>query len=149
MTAGFVFGREGVHPLADSIARGVTTNDLDYLKTYLPRVTAVSPADIQAAARRYLDPEKRVVVWSVPRDGHAAGGGTDGAAKPWPRRADAPAGAGAFSLKNTKRVVLPNGLTLLLLEDHRLPTVSAHASVKDTRLTEPADKAGVASLVGN
>jgi len=28
-------GREGVHSLADSIARGVTTNDLDYLKNLL------------------------------------------------------------------------------------------------------------------
>ncbi len=146
-TAGFVFGHESVHALADSIARGVTTNDLGYLQTYLPRVTAVTPAEIQAAARKYLDPEKRVVVWSVPREGQDAAGG-EGKAKP-PQRASSPAEAATFNLDKTKRVVLPNGLILLLLEDHRLPVLSARAYVKNDRLTEPADKAGVASLVGN
>jgi zinc protease len=155
MTSGFVFGREGVHQLADSIARGVTTNDLEYLKTYLPRILAVTPADIQAAARKYLDPEKRVVVWSVPRKGSAGAGGTGSAGpdRKCERRSVAHLSgsdaAAAFNLKNTKRITLPNGLTLLLLEDHRLPIVSAHAFVKNTRLTEPADRAGVASLVGN
>src|SRR5207302_5758032 len=66
LSAGTIFGREGVHELADSIARGVTTNDLEYLKTYLPRINAVTAADVQAAARNYLDPQRRVVVWSVP-----------------------------------------------------------------------------------
>jgi zinc protease len=146
-TAGFVFGHESVHALADSISRGVTTNDLDYLKTYLARVTAVTPAEIQAAARKYLDPEKRVVVWSVPREGQAGAGGEE-KAKP-PRRAAGPMGDANFNLQKTKRVVLPNGLTLLMLEDHRLPVVSARAFVKDTRVTEPADKAGVANLVGD
>ena len=37
--------------------------------------------------------------------------------------------AGAFSLTAAKRVVLPNGLTVILLEDHRLPVVVAAAEV--------------------
>lgn len=148
MTAGFVFGHEGVHQHADSIARGVTTNDLEYLRTYLARVTAVTPVEIQAAARKYLDSQKRVVVWSLPKDG--PGGGAEPIKRPKGQRRRAEAGApAAFSLKGTRRVVLPNGLTVLLFEDHRLPIVIAHAHVKDTRLTEPADRAGVASLVGN
>src|SRR5437588_12276625 len=66
LLAGTIFGREGVHELADSIARGVTTNDIEFLKTYLPRINAVTAADVQAVARKYLDPQRRVVVWSVP-----------------------------------------------------------------------------------
>jgi len=66
LLTGAVFGREGVHELADSIARGVTTNDLDYLKNYLPSILKVTAADVQRVARKYLDPEQRVVVWSVP-----------------------------------------------------------------------------------
>jgi zinc protease len=147
ITAGYVFGREGVHGLADSIARGVTTNNLEYLQTYLPRILAVTPADIQAAAKKYLDPQRRVVIWSVPGEGHAGAAAERDSARP--RRAAANPDTGAFDLKKTRRVVLPNGLTLLLLEDHRLPTVAARAFVKDTRVTEPADKAGVASLVGS
>jgi zinc protease len=150
LIAGTVFTREDTHELADSIARGVTVNDLDYLKGYLPRIAAVSAAEVQAVARKYLDPERRVVVWSVPREGQGAAG-ADGAARP-PRRqnrwADAPGGGGGFDVKATQRVVLPNGLTLLLLENHRLPIIVAEAFVKNTRMTEPADKAGVAHLVG-
>ncbi len=66
LVSGAVFGRESVHALADSIAKGVTTNDLDWLKTLLPRMLAVTPADVQRVVKTYLDPEKRVVLWSVP-----------------------------------------------------------------------------------
>jgi zinc protease len=159
MTAGQIFAHEGVHGLADSIARGVTTNDLDYLRSYLPRVVAVTPAEIRAAARKYLDANQRVVVWSLPKDGKASGGGetqSPPSRKRERRLVPEPLGhasgsekAGTFDLQRTKRVVLPNGLTLLLFEDHRLPIVAARAYVRDARLLEPADKAGVASLVGN
>jgi zinc protease len=45
--------------------------------------------------------------------------------------------------------VLPNGLTVITLEDHRLPVVVAALDVADVRLREPADKLGVATLMGN
>jgi zinc protease len=148
MLSGSVFGREGVHELADSIVRGVTVNDLDYLKNYLVKINAVTAADVQAVAKKYLDPDKRVVVWSVPQAGD---GGATPPAKP-PQRSATPAvesGAGHFSLKGTKRVQLTNGLTLLLLENHRLPIVTADVHIRNVRLTEPAEMAGVANLVGS
>jgi zinc protease len=149
LLAGIIFNRESVQGLADSIARGVTTNDLDYLKTYLPRVAAVTPADVQAAARKYFDPQQRVVVWSVPGEG--AGKGAGGAAhRPGDagRAARNAAEAAAFSFKDARRVVLPNGLTLLLFENHRLPIVVADASVHDVRLHEPEGQVGIATLTG-
>jgi zinc protease len=77
-------------------------------------------------------------------------GGESGRLTPAARqnRAADVAGAGTFSLKDAKRVVLPNGLVLILLEDHRLPVVVGTASVADVRLREPAEKAGVAAMVG-
>lgn len=53
-----------------------------------------------------------------------------------------------MSLKQAKRVVLPNGLVLLLLENHRLPLLVADAAVKNVRLFEPADRPGLATLTG-
>jgi zinc protease len=160
MTAGQIFAHEGVHGLADSIARGVTTNDLEYLRTYLPRVVAVTPAQIQEAARKYLDANKRVVVWSLPKEGKEAGGGEAQTPPSRKRQRRLPGNSpvahasgsdktSTFDLERTRRVVLPNGLTLLLFEDHRLPIVAARAFVRNARLLEPADKAGVASLVGS
>jgi len=148
LVAGAVFGRESVHALADSIAQGVTINDLDFLKTLLPRILAVKPADVQRAVKTYLDPEKRVVVWSVPKGEARSSFCRD------PKRsaarsplADAAVG-GDFPLKDVQRVKLPNGLTLLLYEDHRLPIITAQAQLRIVNAYEPDDKLGVAALTG-
>src|SRR5579871_2606731 len=69
-----VFARESVHGLADSIAQGVTTNDLEFLKNYLPRVLAVTPADVQRVARTYFNPQARVLVRSLPGKAEAERG---------------------------------------------------------------------------
>jgi zinc protease len=57
--------------------------------------------------------------------------------------------AGHFSLDKMRRVVLPNGLTLLLFENHRLPVLVASAHARWISLLEPDAKAGVATLVGS
>jgi zinc protease len=155
-----IFDRESVHGLADSIARGVSTNSLDYLKNQLPNLDKVSADDVQRVAKKFLDPEKRSVVWSVPPKGSGSGSGTGsgkgGSDRPSTlRRSGSRAldkegsGGSDVSLKDTKRVVLDNGLVLLLYENHRLPLIVAQADVKHTRILEPEDKAGVASLVGS
>src|SRR5262249_47589900 len=138
-----IFNHESVHALADSIARGVTVGDLEYLRNYLPRILAVTAEQIQQAAKKYFKPDEAVVVWSVPKppkegkDSGARGQGSGDAVKARPplHRAhrltafDKPSGQ-PFSLKNAERVELPNGLVLLLLEDHRLPIVAAQAYVR-------------------
>ena len=73
MLAGAIFDRESVHALADSIAQGVTIADLDYVKKSLPNLLAVTAKDVQRVAKEYFNPDKRVVVTSVPPKG-----------KPWP-----------------------------------------------------------------
>jgi zinc protease len=156
IVAGAVFTRESVHELADSIAQGVTTNDLDYLKSFLPRVLAVTAADVQRVARKYLDPQRSVTVWSLPGKGPKKGVGTEErrlgieGVRPQSGRQGAQGGtAGQFSLKSAQRVELPNGLVLLLLEDHRLPIIVAHAAVRSVHLYEPDEKLGVATLTGS
>ena len=53
-----------------------------------------------------------------------------------------------MKLTQAVRTVLPNGLTLVALPLRRLPIVAAEAYVADVRLREPAEKSGVAALVG-
>ncbi|HEV3263566.1 MAG TPA: pitrilysin family protein [Gemmataceae bacterium] len=153
LLANFIFAQEGVHNLAATIARDVTTNDLEFLKTYLPRIAAVTAKDVQATARKYFEPGQRVVVWSVPGTpgerekvkGESNSEQRRGKDRLSPSRRTA---GEQFSLKDVRRVVLDNGLTLLLFENHRLPIFVADAFVRDTRLLEPGDKAGVAALTG-
>ena len=76
--AGAVFDRESVHQLADNIAQGVTLENLDWLRSLLPKIAAVTAEDVQRVAKKYLDPQKRVVVWSVPKEGAEVSGGRGG-----------------------------------------------------------------------
>jgi len=151
-----VFGRESVHGLANSIARTSAypggEDVARFYQDYLDRLLVVSKADVLRAVKAYLARTKACVVWSVPKDNGESGAGNVEPKKPNPRqlsRSTLPdGGSGTFSLTGAKRIVLPNGLTLILLEDHRLPVVVGMAEVREVMLREPAEKAGVATLTG-
>ncbi len=106
--------------------------------------------DVRRVVRKYFDPQQRVTVWSVPlARTEERKDGVHGSSTPMVRcRADKLVSR-PFSLKNTRRVELPNGLVLLLFEDHRLPIFVTEASVQDVRLREPAGKSGMAHLTGS
>lgn len=158
--ANFIFAHEGVHDLADSIATTAAMADLNYVRTYFEKLDAVTIRDVQDVARRLLDPEKRVVVCSKAESAE----NSIGAVRPrhsrnsharhskWTSksrsRQPAAVRTPVADFTKAKRVVLPNGLTLLLWENRRLPIFLAEAHVKNVRLLEAADKAGVAALVG-
>ena len=55
---------------------------------------------------------------------------------------------GDFPLQDVKHVELPNGLTLLLYEDHRLPIITAQAELHRVNAYESDDKLGVSALTG-
>ena len=117
---------------------------------------------MQEAAKKYLDLDQRVVVWSVPGKEDASqpepNALREDAGKPepepdakddhWLDKLETSTGGGDFSLKKAQRVVLPNGLILLLFENRRLPIVVADAFVRQVRLLEPEDQAGIATLTG-
>ena len=53
-----------------------------------------------------------------------------------------------FQVPKPARFVLPNGLVVMVIEDHELPLVNVSARVRTGSLLEPADKTGLAGLVG-
>ncbi len=53
-----------------------------------------------------------------------------------------------LQLPHVERVVLPNGLVLYLVEDHTLPKVEGAVLIKAGARFEPADKIGLASILG-
>ena len=153
--AQFIFSRESVHNLADFVSKTVTNESIDYLKTYLDKVMAVTPEDIQKAAKKLLNPSQAVVVWSVPEEDPQPAVDPkkgDTIPKTLPNRAQAkepaPAGSADFSFKDVKRVELKNGLVLLMLENRRLPIIAVEAYVADIRLREQKGQSGIAALVG-
>lgn len=156
LIAGNIYENESVHSIADSIARSVTTNDLDFLKNYLPKIAAVTNDEIKKVAKKYLVDSKPVVIWSIPDVPKAERPSASinaarglAALNRSSNRADAPNASAGISLKDAKSVTLPNGLKLWLLENHRLPIVAVSASVRDVRMREPIDKNGIVSLMGD
>jgi zinc protease len=148
MLATHVFAHESIHALAESIAGGVIDNDLAFVQRYLPDLLKVTPADVKRVTKKYLVEGKPVIIESVSPEKAARGFAQT--AKPRAGRvAKEPAKkSGNFDLKDAKTVILENGLKLLLLENHRLPIVVAQANVGHVRLYEPADKVGIANLIG-
>lgn len=58
----------------------------------------------------------------------------------------APASNGGVKLAPYKKVVLKNGMTVLLMEQHKVPLVSLNYIVRSGAVTDPAGKEGIASL---
>ncbi len=171
--AGMIFSLEDPHALADSIAEAVSTVGLDSLRGYLARIKAVTPADIQRVAQKYLQPQRRVVVASVlPKDEellrplaarHRGNGGRTrlpsismkaprqgrfGSTLPKGSPSGSTSAQPGLDLTATRRVTLENGLKLLLLPRRRLPIVFAQAHVARVRFHESAENAGMTALIG-
>ncbi len=58
----------------------------------------------------------------------------------------APATSGGVKLAPYKKLVLKNGMTVLLMEQHKVPLVSVNYIVRSGAVTDPAGKEGLASL---
>ncbi len=53
-----------------------------------------------------------------------------------------------IKIPDVKRVTLPNGMQLFVLEDHELPLIRVSAVIRTGSVYEPADKIGLAALTG-
>ncbi len=54
----------------------------------------------------------------------------------------------AFQAPKPTRFVLPNGMVVMVIEDRELPLVNVTARIRTGSLLEPAEKTGLAGLVG-
>jgi len=109
----------------------IAANDLNFSERYLAAVKNVTLADVQRVARQYLTPENRTLYALLP----------DGAAP------KAKANVEMNSDSAIQKIVLPNGLTLLVKEDHRLPFVEFRAVFKGGVLAENVVNNGTTMLL--
>ena len=111
-------------------ANWLAANDLNFSERYLAAVKRVRPDDILRVAREYLTAENRTLYTLLP----------DGTA---------PKLSVAVEEKNEhaiRKFELPNGLRLLVKEDHRLPFVEFRAMFKGGVLAETRDNNGITQL---
>jgi zinc protease len=110
----------------------LAANDLNFSERYLAAVKRIKPADLQRVARQYLTVENRTLYALLP-----AGAAQQITAK----------------IENVcehaiQRFELPNGLRLLVKEDHRLPFVEFRAVFRGGVLAESVQNNGVTQLMG-
>src|SRR2546427_10182519 len=69
------------------------------------------------------------------------------AQEPFPSRPPAPGRLRPVRFPPFREVALPNGMTLLLVENHEQPTLSVSLSFRAGTVYDPAGKEGVAAIV--
>ena len=109
----------------------IVASDLGFSERQLAAVKLVTPADIQRVAREYLTPQNRTLYALLP-DGNAPKSRIEAEV-----RSDQP----------IQKFELPNGLRLLVKEDHRLPFVEFRAALKGGVLAENAGNNGITLLL--
>ena len=172
--ASFIYSKDSIRSLANQLGYFETVASWRYLDGYLERVAAVTPEEIQRVARTYLLEDTRTVGYYEPLQadssngafgrGNGSGGGgipvehafpEELAAAPTPDLAAAttkPTPSATPSARATTpkphREVLPNGLTLVVSENHANPTVAIQGVMRAGAIFDPPGKAGLAAFVG-
>jgi zinc protease len=137
----------------------------DYFAKDIARFDAVTPADVQRVAQTIFKKDARSVVHAVPGNKliedvpktseeenkkQAADAGPSKVTMPdeaWRANAPKPAPAPKFALPMPEQAKLSNGLTILLVERHNLPFVSASVYTMSGSELNPLDKPGLSSFV--
>ncbi|MDB6041270.1 MAG: Peptidase inactive domain protein [Verrucomicrobiales bacterium] len=109
----------------------VATNDLNLSERYLAAVRKITPEQLRQVARKYLTPQNRTLYALLPT------GSTLHHAEAAEMIVDSP----------IQKIDLPNGLRLLVKEDHRLPFVEIRSVFKGGVLAESASNNGLTLLL--
>jgi zinc protease len=171
--ANAVRGRETAEGRAYALGfSAVVEGDPNRANTELARLQAVTAADVQRVAQRYLDPNRRVVVRDLPeseRPGGAAAtiaGGPQqpsppaaapqptAAARPTPpagqqQQPPAPGPVVPITVPTPAERVLPNGLRVIVATERDLPLVTAQMVVRSGAEVDPEGRAGLASMTAS
>jgi len=172
--ADFVFGQESVQTQAARIGFFQTIlGDWRALDAYLPKINAVKAEDVQRVAKLYFRADNRTVGSFVPNGekpspesdsgtGHSIryrqsnrpaahpgnpAPGRQGAGNPKPLSGAASTSGGKTPVTHERK--LPNGMTVIVRENHAVPTVTIRGYVRSGSVNDPAGKFGVSALTAD
>jgi zinc protease len=110
----------------------LAANDLNFSERYLAAIKRIAPADLQRVARAYLTSENCTLYALLPT----------GTAPKISSETE------VSSAQAIQKFELPNGLRLLIKEDHRLPFVEFRSVFKGGVLAETPQNNGITQLAG-
>jgi zinc protease len=145
--------RASVFEIANLIGtQTVWYNDPNLVNTAYEKLAAVTAEQVKQAAQKYLVPWHRAVVITVPEALRVVSGAAAAETRQLPSKVErlnkVPINHEILKVKlpHPVEVTLPNGLTVLILEQHRLPTVYYSLWIKSGALSDPQDMPGLASF---
>jgi len=144
-----VYSRETVQGVARQLGYfELVGGDPEYATKYYERIQKVTAADIQAAASKYMSPEGATVSILAPESKEAAI--TESRARALAleieaNSAEKPPGI-ELGPERVAKVVLENGITVLVREDRAVPLVSVRAAAPGGLLAETNSSNGVTHL---
>jgi zinc protease len=125
---------ETMHGMADSVASGYFyAGDPAFTAAYLRRLAVIDRGDILDAARRYLVPERLSIAILSPA-----------VSNPAPGEVSSATGGVSCVLK-----AMPNGMRLVVREDHRLPFVYLCLAARGGLLSETEELNGITRLTAD
>jgi zinc protease len=155
--ADFVFQSNSVSAQARQLGYWAMIGDWRYLSTYLDRIRALTPADIQAVARRTFTADTRTIGQFIPSDGGGPSAPPPREASARverPQRGDRPIPLPRVPVarvpnRQVTRFTLDNGISVIVQESHATATIALRASVPAGSLTEPRDRLGGAGVTAS
>ncbi|MCW3058941.1 MAG: putative Zn-dependent peptidase [Capsulimonas sp.] len=173
--AGYIFGKESVSAQGSQLGEDAMKGDWRRGEYYLENLRKVTKADVQRVAQKYLVERNRTVGYFEPVRAAGAPGGGGAPTSPVAqfidskpatlslgdyhlsrpaatRPASVMAAADAAPAKGSlpTKVVLDNGLTLVVQENHATPTVSIGGALLSAgSVFDPADKRGLADFTAS
>ncbi len=172
LEAYLIYQNDSVSDQGEQLGYYNTVIDWRYIETLIPSIKAVTPEQVRDVAAKYLTDENMTVGRFIPTEG-ASGGSpkppsigpehrqqfrgiayktapqrSTASAKPSKPAAPAPKPQQpASKLAKPHREVLPNGMVVIVQENHSNPTIAIAGNVKAGSYFDPAGKKGVADLV--
>lgn len=165
--AQFIYANDSVTAQADRMGELETIFSWRYLDTYLPNVRKITKADVQRVAAKYFVERNRTTVTFIP-DKLSAESRASGSESGGEHVADVPSKAKKGTAKHPSakigsdtqanavgksihptRVVLDNGMVVIVQENHSNPTIALQGSVKAGGMFDPKGKDGLASITAS
>lgn len=150
----FVYSRETMDGIASKLGYYETyAGDINYEKKYIENIRAVTPEAVRASATRYLGTNQLSFAVIAPQGEQLAKADILNALRRNTealkvKDAETPAVAGKDNAKEPAptKVILENGITLIVKEVHSNPTVAVYAAFPGGLRFEAADKNGVSNF---
>ncbi|WGV25304.1 M16 family metallopeptidase [Halotia branconii] len=163
LQASFILGNQDITSQASQLGYNQTvTGDYRFIEQYLAAIAKVTPEQVQRVAKIYLDPAKQTIGFFEPtqpdgQPGTSSAGSGRTVENFSPGKPVDPAELAKYLPSTTsttdstkqplpEQFTLANGLQVLLLPDHSVPTINLSGQVDAGSEFDGNQKAGLASL---